>query len=295
MRHAVKKPTQASSIKRKAGTQSSTLSVVQHTVTTPQVIVQRTKVYSTDPGRLQRASAAAKHPHVTHFKTSSRRPELPVAVAAHKIESAIEKAVLVPPTSSPAPRSASNTNMFEHALHQATSHQQKPHYSYQKARSRRSAARIRNRMIGSVAGAVAVIALAGAFTFQTNDRVQIAIASKRAGVTASAPGFIPTGYELKNIATQQGSMTLRYAADTIHGPAQFVVNQKSSSWSSDTLMQNIVASANNVTYETLYKDGKTIYVYGKNKAAWLDNGTLYQLAASNNMDGSTFSRLASSL
>ena len=300
MRHSVKKP--QASIKRRAKTRTSTLTTVHHRHPTTTVIGRKVSVYSVNHQRQQRASQTSVSPRVAHFahELAAHTPTF-----VHQAVSAVDKAIILPPTSSipsryrpdvtPARKQQKTTDVFEKALLQATSHQQTPPKLRRSQRSRRLSKSLRHRMVSYSAGAVALFAVIGVFSYHTVDSVQFRVATSRTGFSASMPSYVPDGYNLRQITTNNGQVNIHYAANTITGEHTVAITEKPSTWDNSTLLNQIIARSNSIAYQVIERDNRTIYLYGANRAAWLDNGVLYQVAASSSLSTHEFTRIASSL
>lgn len=300
MRHTVKKP--QPSIKRRTKTHTSTLTTVHHRHPSNKVISRKVSVYSINHQRHQRALQVAASPRVAHF-THELAAHTPSII--QEAVSVIDKAIILPPTSSipsryrpdvtPARPQAKTNDIFEKALLQATSHQQTAPKLRRSQRGKKLAKSLRYRMVSYSAGAVAMLAIAGVFSYTTVDSVQFRVATSRAGFSATMPSYIPEGYSLAGINAHNGHVGIRYAANTISGEHKFAITENPSNWDNDTLLNKIIARNNNIAYQVVERDDRTIYLYGQNRAAWLDNGVLYQVAASNSLSTHEFTRIASSL
>lgn len=303
MRHAVAKPTTAP-LKRHTKVHHSTHNASHIVATSKYVVVPKTSLHGINHQRAARASAITKSPHIIHFAqelstTISRDIEQTVA--------AIDKAIVVPQTFTPTGqyrpdirraqprRQATSSDIFEQALLKATSHEQ-PAPVNTPAKKRRSFAVMRRRMVSFGAGAVAVLAMVGVFGYH-GDTIQFKVATSRAGFAATRPAYQPKGYTITSIQASSGYVNLRYVSPTnIDGIARsYALTEKPTSWDSETLLSNITASKNATNYSAIKKAGRTIYVYGKNQAAWVHNGILYQVLGSGSLSSNDVIAIATSM
>ena len=131
-------------------------------------------------------------------------------------------------------------------------------------------------MVSLSAGAVAVLALIGVFGFHS-DTVQFKLAANRSGFAATMPSYQPEGYSVADVQVVSGYLNVRYTNPSIN--RTYAVTEKPSYWDSETLLSKITAGTDSKTYATVQKAGRTVYVYGRNQAAWVNNGVLYQFWA----------------
>lgn len=297
MRHAVKKPTHAS-LKRHTKVQTPThhakqLAAVRHLAVQPKL-----SLYTVNQQRADRAKQVAKSPRVGRFAH-----ELAVTLE-HDVQTAavaINKAIIIPQTAMPsgafqpvlgsAPRQSKPSDIFEQALLRATSHEE-PAPNITTKKGRRAMRLLRRRMVSFSAGAVAVLAIIGVFGFQ-NESVQFKMATKEAGFSATMPGYQPAGFEVDDVSVNSGYVNVRY-----HNPSlnrSFAVTEKPSNLNSESLLSQITSSRSSSTYSTVKHAGRTIYVYGKNQAAWVHNGILYQVLGNGALGTKEFVAIAASM
>src|SRR5207253_1604272 len=86
------------------------------------------------------------------------------------------------------PIHAPHTDMFEHALKHARSHEQPP---LKKRHIRHS------RVLNIAAGVAAFVVLGGFIAYLNMTNIQLRVASAEAGFHASMPSYKPTGYTLR--------------------------------------------------------------------------------------------------
>lgn len=128
----------------------------------------------------------------------------------------------------------------------------------------------------SIALTVVALFLVGAYIWQVNyPSLAFKIASAKAGMSASLPGYIPSGWKmLGDISTNPG--TVSYALASPDNSKKISITQTKTDWDSQALAENYVApKAEN--YLALQAQGLTIYVYGHNQAAWVNKGTWYKI------------------
>lgn len=148
------------------------------------------------------------------------------------------------------------------------------------------------RFISITVPSLAVILLAGYFTYLSMPNLSIKMAAVQSGVDAKYPGYRPDGYALSGpISFRDGEVSMRfaYAADSGH---DFTITQQRSNWNSATLKQMFSDTPENVTTTTI--DGLTIYSQN-GKAAWINSGILYTIDGQANLSNSQIQRMATSM
>lgn len=128
----------------------------------------------------------------------------------------------------------------------------------------------------SIALTIVALFLVGAYIWQVNyPSLAFKIASAKAGVSASLPGYVPSGWKmLGDISTNPG--TVSYALSSPDNSKKISITQSKTDWDSQALAENYVApKAEN--YLALQAQGLTIYVYGQNQASWVNKGTWYKI------------------
>ncbi len=74
----------------------------------------------------------------------------------------------------------------------------------------------------------------------------------------------------------------------------FTVLQKKSNWDSQTLLENFVATSNE-DYQGYQSNGRTVYVYGKGNATWVNGGIWYQIKATGDLANEQLVKIAASM
>ena len=128
----------------------------------------------------------------------------------------------------------------------------------------------------AIAVSIAALFMTGAYIWRVNyPSLAFKIASAKAGISATMPGYVPTGYNLgSQIQTNPGSVS--YALINSDANKKITVTQSKTDWDSQALAENYVApKAEN--YLALQAQGLTIYVLGQNQATWVNKGTWYKI------------------
>ncbi len=141
---------------------------------------------------------------------------------------------------------------------------------------------------------MAGLLLLGAYVWQVNyPNLALKVASSKAGINATIPGYLPNGWQVSNnISSAPG--TISYQIGSADGKASATVNQSKTDWDSQALAENYVSNKSD-KYLSLQAAGLTIYVYG-NQASWVNNGTWYRIEGDNtNLTQDQLIRMATSL
>jgi hypothetical protein len=119
------------------------------------------------------------------------------------------------------------------------------------------------------------------------------VAAARAGFSASMPGYSPSGFAFKGpVQYSAGQVVVSFKSNT--DDRNFKLTQQTSSWSSDSLLNNYVA-AGGKEYQTYQDRGRTIYIYDGSNATWVNGGVWYQIEGNADLSSDQLVRIASSL
>lgn len=146
----------------------------------------------------------------------------------------------------------------------------------------------------SIASAsIAIVLMAGYFTYLTLPGISVRVAATQAGIAATYPSYHPQGYRLNGpVAYADGEVKMQFNSNTNSGG--FTVNQTKSSWDSSALLANYVEPAADDDYVTYTDSGLTIYVYDKG-AAWVSNGILHTIEGDATLSNDQVRRIATSM
>lgn len=252
------------------------------------LIKPKISVASVDSVRSRRAQDVHKSKHVARFATAATTPVAtkvqPLAIKAapvlrpavqHKVQHAAH-----PPKTMHEKKSA----ILEQALANATSHEEKAPAAKRRFKHK--------RLVSSLAGMAAVLVVVGFVAYLNKASVELQVASVKAGFQASLPGYTPTGYERKSAQASDGKVAINFTSPSSNGG--FTLTQEASSWDSQTLFDSVVAQ-DNTTYQTVQSHGRTIYIYGEDKAAWVDGGILYKVNGNTKLNSDQVISLATSM
>jgi|GEM_PF-1639490 len=147
----------------------------------------------------------------------------------------------------------------------------------------------------SVAVSIVTLFMVGAYIWKVNyPNLAFKIASAKAGIVATVPGYMPSGFDLGGeIQTNPGSIS--YSLQSSQSGKKILISQSKTDWDSQALAENYVApKAEN--YLALQAQGLTVYILGKNQATWVNHGTWYKIESSDSsLDQDQIIRMATSL
>lgn len=282
MRHIVKKP---------AHSQHPSVKQAYPLQKTGSKITPKTTVKSINSTRARRAQDIHKSKHVTRFATAGSiavpTKIQPITLKPAPDHNTTNHAVSKPTqhthkTKSPQEK---KTELLEKALANAKSHEE-PAPKIKRSKSKP------HRFASSLAGLTAVLVVVGFVAYMNKASVELQVASVQAGFQASLPNYTPAGYERQPAKSKDGKVAISFLSPTANN--NFTLTQESSSWDSQTLFDSVVAQGN-TTYQTIQSNGRTIYLYGGDKAAWVDGGILYKVDGTAKLDSDQVISLATSM
>ena len=289
MRQAVAKPNQRLHI---SGLRALTPTDVLAPSTASVAVMPKLSYATVDTRRQGRAKKVKRSKLVSRFgeggfasEVSAVAPATPVA----SLSAAPMPSVLQPLTHHKLPRQHS-MDIFERAIAKANSHEQTPPSRKAHATVRRKS---RSRRLANVStAALAVVVLGGFLAYQNIANVTVRMASAKAGFTASLPGYKPAGFSVGKFAYSPGNVTINFHSNS--DDRHFALTEQPSSWDSNALLNDFVATKTN-DYQTVQTAGRTLYIYGKNNATWVNAGVWYQVNTDNSLSTSQLATLASSM
>lgn len=130
------------------------------------------------------------------------------------------------------------------------------------------------RFLLALACASAAVFAVAYFVNINSPNIALKVAAIQNGINATYPAYTPRGYELANITSENGKITLNFRNPDEEG-AYMLVEEKSS-WDSNSLFTNYVKDNYHDDYSTIKEQGLTIYIDNK-EACWVNGGVLYKL------------------
>ena len=121
--------------------------------------------------------------------------------------------------------------------------------------------------------------------------ISVRVAAMQTGIDAAYPTYIPRGYSLSGIVSEDKKITMTFNS----GEDSFVLSEEKSSWDNETLESSIVKSTWGNNYTSVREQGITIFISGSD-AAWVNGGILYKIDASaNNLTKKQIKSISTSL
>lgn len=159
--------------------------------------------------------------------------------------------------------------------------------------SKKSFARRYPRLVSAGTASLAIVLLAGYFTYINLPSISVRVAAAQAGIDASYPSYQPAGYGIRGpVAYENGEVAINFNSTT--NPSHFTINQSKSGWDSSALLDNFIIPQSNNSYASYNDNGLTIYVYGNN-AAWVNGGILHTIEGDAELSGDQIRRIATSM
>lgn len=294
MRASVHRP--ETSLKRRLRVASHTGTIVK----SPQFAIPVKQSASTvDETRLRHAHHVNRSDLITRFGAIPPHPRIPASqqpllsrphpasapAARMPLNAPYSKSMTIPAAAS-AGRRQPSADIFERALAEAT--RQTPPASHKPAKKPH---RLR-RAAGVVASSLAILLIIGFVAYLNETSLQLRLASSRAGVSATLPGWRPEGFTIGKFSYAPGTVTVTFdGTDAARG---FSITQSSSSWDSTALLNNFVLP-NNSVYNTVQTQDNTIYTFGNNNATWVSSGVWYRLTSNGSLSTTQIAHIAASM
>lgn len=263
--------------------------------------------------RQHTAAEIKQNPMISHFgdhnqtgvKVVKKVGHLPVKQptvvrkpAPHHAPPSISHAAKVGKTASQAAVEKKNlvaAKMIESALASANAHEQPPVAHHSIKRRHRIARRlgISARAVAISSTVLAGVLLGGFFAVQNVPNLSMRVAATQAGFDATMPGYNPSGFSFKGpINYSPGQVTVTFRSNT--DSREYELTQRASNWNSEALLANFVLE-NKQPYQAYEDRGRTLFIYGKSNATWVDNGIWYQVEGSSQLSTEQLIRIAASM
>ncbi len=305
MRHVVKKPEITIKPTIKTTVPSEIMAAPKGTIAKP--LEKKVSVTQVNPVRLVRSRRVAKSHHIHRFSEnrSGIQPTTTVVPVAQPqpvrrsdfstrpliTRAAAKPVVAAPSAATPitAPvqpeHKQSAGDIFEAALAHATSHEQTtPRHAKRHTNAHK-------RVVNLFAGLGAFLLIAGFVGYLNLTNIELRVASMRAGIHASMPSYKPTGFALDGgIESSEGRVAMNFRS----GESIYTITQEASDWNSATLLDQTVAERGQPT-QTVQSKGRTIYIFDKSNATWVNGGVHYQVSGNAALDTNELVELATSM
>jgi len=246
------------------------------------------------------AGHVARSPHIQRFaphpqplaKPSATHQDIVRTSKPHVSSLVSQKHALVTPASQVKPARLSSRALKEQLISERLAQVDTTKTAKHHAPKRRWFA-TRPRAASLVVVSLAVMVLGGYLTYLSMPGLSVRVAAAQAGVAASFPDYHPDGYSFDGpVAYAPGQVAIQFHANG--GTKGYTVTQQKSSWDSQAVYDNVVASAGDDNYTTNSQQGLTIYTF-KGKAAWVNKGILYTIDGDAPLSNQQLLRIAGSL
>ena len=183
--------------------------------------------------------------------------------------------------------------ILENALDAANSHEQKSPLSRKELKQLRGKRPLRGKGAAyATIGLMAVIVI-GYAVYQNLPNVMVKVASVRAGFSAQLPSYHPSGFTLSSVGYRPGIVAFNFLGNIDN--RKFTITEHSSNWDSTTLVSSIIVPTEGTNYKQLMVAGQSIYLYGNDQAAWVNNGIWYQVQGDGSLSTNQLIQLATTL
>ncbi|MHB1865037.1 MAG: hypothetical protein ACYCPS_02645 [Candidatus Saccharimonadales bacterium] len=140
-------------------------------------------------------------------------------------------------------------------------------------------------VIGVVAGGVLINSNLG--------RIELYLASSKAGFAATLPSISPAGYDLSSVGTGSGTIEASFKSNSDN--RSYTLSEKKSSVPSSVMLDNYVQSNAGLNFQSINTDGKTIYIYNGHDATWVSKGIWYIIQDNNSLSNRQIIDIANSM
>ena len=123
--------------------------------------------------------------------------------------------------------------------------------------------------------AVAVLAIVYFVNLNMPD-ISLRVAAMQTGIDATYPGYVPRGFSLSGITSEDGKIILNFKSS--ESDDVFSLIEENSSWDSSALLTSFVKSEYGEDFSTVREQGLTIYIKDGN-ASWVNGGIMYKINA----------------
>jgi hypothetical protein len=275
MRHVVAKPRVEKKPHIKMAAPSELMAKPASEIAKP--LEKKVSVTQVNPVRLARSRQVAQSQHIRRYAKDKLRGQHSLPASAVRQAAAPNAAPVTPPrvSRSPVMQQVAETqasrqkaeDIFEAALAHANSHQE----PLQPKQGRR--ANSRRRLVSVAAGIAAFLVIGGFISYLNMPKIELQVASMRAGFHAEMPSYQPSGYALDGgVKSTEGRIEMTFRS----GDSAFRVTQETSDWNSVTLLdQN--TERRGTPEQTIQSKGRIIYIYDDGTATWVDSGVRYEI------------------
>lgn len=216
---------------------------------------------------------ATLHPAVKKARSRVAKPTTPTLSARERKNLAIDRAMKSVGTIERQSATVSTRNN-----NQSNTQSAKPAKQVRSRRTHVKTPGSGKRFIIAFATAAACVTALAFFVKANMPDISVRVAAMQTGIEATYPSYIPRGYSLANIVSEDGRIVMDFS-----GPenSAFTITEEKSAWDTTALLNNYVKHTWKENYTTTHEQGITIYISGSD-AAWVNGGIAYTLDASSN-------------
>ncbi len=256
------------------------------------------------PGRTERARQAAKSTNIRHFGQQLASPSATRAKlhAAHPktgttfdIAPPLRRQSLAlaaaPASIASAPAKSQFTELLER-------HEEVTHHRYLESPKTKQGLLARlgpghKRAAGFAAVGLAILLVAGFIVWQNKTNIELQLADAKAGIHATLPGQVPSGYGAAQFHYEPGLVAIKYQSG--QDGHYFQLIQRASGYATNSTLASLVS--NNGGYQTVNAEGQTVYINtsgNQASAAWLNGGILHLVKGNSSLSRQQLIELATS-
>ena len=126
--------------------------------------------------------------------------------------------------------------------------------------------------------AIFVVGVAIYFINLSMPSISVQVAAMQSGIDATYPSYIPKGYSLSSVKSEENVLSLLFKSNT---GDNFILTEEKSSWNSSALETNYVKPLFKNKYSAVREQGLTVFISGSN-AVWVNGGKLFTISSENN-------------
>lgn len=143
-----------------------------------------------------------------------------------------------------------------------------------------------------IIGTILVVIGASVICYLTVPALSLFVAARSAGVEATYPGYVPSGYHFKGPVTySEGKVSMSFAS--AGSGSTYTIEQSATFWDSGAVLDNYVLTRSQ-NYLTYSEGGITVYTFGS-QAAWVNAGVLHTIDGNAQLTSDQILRIAGSM
>lgn len=233
----------------------------------------------------------APHPQAAQSKPQTRHMDIgpaahPMVTRAQQKTAHAQKPVVASPHHAPKPSQIIKQEAISEAIEKAPHHNAKSTKPVKQSKKH-------TRTFSIMSASLALLMLAGYFTYLNMPNLSVRVAAAQAGFDATYPGYHPDGYSINGpVAYNEGWVSMKFAANG--GTQAFTVKQEKSGWDSSALLANYVEPTSKGGYVPHSERGLTVYIFNNN-AAWVNDGVRYTIEGNAPLSSSQILNIAKSM